>query len=106
MQARRLCSCPLYLHRDGWVLQSGVQFENSLFVFEEGNADDTVIGGNSDDIGDLANSYKEGQEADIFNDGLNLRTMLEGSNKAIGNDANNIDPFHGRSLETKALKVA
>ena len=67
-------------------------------MFEEGNADDSVIGGNSDDIGDLANSYKEGQEADIFNDGLNLRTVLEGSNESIGNDANNINPFHGKEF--------
>ena len=59
--------------------RSGVQIKNSsLFVFEEGNADDSIIGGNSDDIGDLGDSNKEGQEADIHNDGLNLRTVLEG----------------------------
>ncbi len=67
-------------------------------MFEEGNADDSVIGGDSDDIGDLGDSDKEGQEVDIHNDGLHLRTVLEGSNEAIGKDANNINPFHGEEF--------
>ncbi len=84
--------------------RGGVQFHNYLFVFEEGNADDSIIGGDSDDVGDLGDSNKEEQEVDIHNDGLNLRTMLEGSNEAIGNDATSIH-FMVRSLETMPLIV-
>lgn len=70
----------------------GVQF--APLIFEEGHADGSVTGGDDDDeVGDLGDSDVEGGEADIHNEGLNLRTLLEGSNKAIGigDDAYNID---------------
>lgn len=75
----------------------GVQFAPELF--EEGHADGSITGGDSDEVGDLGDSDIEGEEADIHNEGLNLRTVLEGSNEAIGNDANNIDPFGGEEFD-------
>ncbi len=36
----------------------------------------------------MGDSDVEGGEADIHNEGLNLRIVLEGSNEAIGDDAN------------------
>ena len=47
----------------------------------------------------MGDSNVEGGEADIHNEGLNLRTMLEGSNEAIGDDANNIDPVWGEEFD-------
>ena len=70
-----------------------------------GNADESVLSSSDDVSSDLGASNKEGQEADIQNERLNFRIMLEGSNKAIGNHINKIDMFHGEewNLKTAAL---
>ncbi len=76
----------------------GVQF--APLIFEEGHADGSVTGGDDDDeADDLGDSDVEGGEADIHNKGLNLRTVLKGSNKVIGDDANNLDPFCGEEFD-------
>ena len=76
----------------------GVQFAPEHF--EEGHADGSITAGDdSDEVGDLGDSDVEGGEADIHNEGLNLRTLLEGSNEAIGDDAYNIDPFCGDEFD-------
>ena len=72
----------------------------ALLGFEEGDADGSVHGDNLDDVlGDLGDSDEEGDEADIHHDGLLLRTVLEGSNQSIGDDADNIDMFAGEELQ-------
>jgi len=72
----------------------------TLFRFEEGDADGSADGDDADDVlGDLGDSDEEGDEADIHHDGLLLRTVLEGSNQPIGEDADNIDLFAGEELQ-------
>jgi hypothetical protein len=72
----------------------------TLLGFEEGNADGSVHDNDLDDVlGDLGDSDEEGDEADIHHDGLLLRTVLEGSNQSIGDDADNIDMFAGEELQ-------
>ncbi len=41
----------------------------------------------------MGDSNVEGGEADIHNEGLNLRTVLEGSNEVMGDDANCNEEF-------------
>jgi len=67
--------------------------DDSVFLgVEEGNADDSVLlGMDLEELGDLGDSDEEGEEADIHNLGVNLRTVLETSNEPILDDADNID---------------
>jgi hypothetical protein len=52
-----------------------------------------------DVLGNLGDSDEEGDKADIHHDSLLLRTVLEGTNKPIGDDADNIDMFNGEELQ-------
>ena len=73
---------------------------DTLLGFDEHDADGSVHGDDTDDVlGDLGDSDEEGDEADIHHDGLLLRTVLEGSNQPIGDDADNIDMFAGEELQ-------
>jgi hypothetical protein len=62
-------------------------------MFEEGNADNI-------ELGDMGNSDDEGAEADIHNEGVSLREVLESSNEPIGDDADNIDDVKGVEFST------
>ncbi len=60
-------------------------------MFEEVNADD-------EESGDMGDSNGEGAEANIHNKGINLREVLESSNKPIGDDADKIDNVKGEEF--------
>jgi hypothetical protein len=64
---------------------------NEHLMFEEVHTDD-------EESGDMGDSDDEGAEADIHNKGLNLREVLESSNKPIGDDADNIDDVKGEEF--------
>ena len=59
-------------------------------MFEEENAMDS-------ELGDMGDSDDEGAEADIHNEGVSLREVLESSNEPIGDDADNIDDLKGEA---------
>ncbi len=61
--------------------------------FEEGiiTDDGALPGSNFNELGNLGDSNEEGEEADIYNEGVNLQTVLETSNEPILDDADNID---------------
>ncbi len=46
----------------------------------------------------MGDSNDEGAEAEIHNEGINLREVLESSNKPIGDDADNIDDVKGEEF--------
>jgi hypothetical protein len=48
----------------------------------------------------MGNSDDEGAEADIHNEGVSLREVLESSNDPIGDNANNIDNVKGEEFST------
>ena len=62
-------------------------------MFEEGNADNI-------ELGDMGDSDDEGAEADIHNEGVSLREVLESSNEPIGDNADNIDDVKGEEFAT------
>jgi hypothetical protein len=64
---------------------------NEHLMFEEVNTDD-------EESGDMGNSNNEGAEANIHNKGINLRKVLESSNKPIGDNADNIDNVKGEEF--------
>ncbi len=47
------------------------------------------------ELGNMGDSNDEGVEADVHNEGVSLREVLESSNKPIGDDADNIDDLKG-----------
>jgi len=57
---------------------------NDPRMFEEENAMET-------ELGDMGDSDDEGVEANIHNEGVSLREVLESSNEPIGDDEDNID---------------
>jgi hypothetical protein len=59
---------------------------NDPRMFEEENVDDS-------ELGDMGDSDDEGAEADIHNEGVSLREVLESSNEPIGDDAR-VRNFH------------
>ena len=60
-------------------------------MFEEENAMDS-------ELGDMGDSDDGGAEADIHNEGVSLREVLESSNEPIGDDADNIDDLKGEEF--------
>jgi hypothetical protein len=64
---------------------------NDPRMFEEENVDDS-------ELGDMGDSDDEGAEADIHNEGVSLREVLESSNEPIGDDADNIDDLKGEEF--------
>jgi hypothetical protein len=64
-------------------------------MFEEENVDDS-------ELGDMGDSNDEGAEADIHNEGVSLREVLESSNEPIGDDADNIDDLKGEEFSPAA----
>jgi len=64
---------------------------NDPRMFEEENAMDS-------ELGDMGDSDDEGVEADIHNEGVSLREVLESSNEPIGDDADNIDDLKGEEF--------
>jgi hypothetical protein len=70
---------------------SSVSKENDPRMYEEENADDL-------ELGDMGNSNDKGAEADIHNEGVSLREVLESSKEPIGDDADNIDDLKGEEF--------
>ena len=64
---------------------------NDPRIFEEENVDDSKLG-------DMGDSDDEGAKADIHNEGVSLREVLESSNEPIGDDADNIDDLKGEEF--------
>jgi hypothetical protein len=64
---------------------------NDPRMFEEENVDDS-------ELGDMGDSDDEGVEADIHNEGVSLREVLESPNEPIGDDADNIDDLKGEEF--------
>ena len=61
---------------------------HSHFSNKEENAMDS-------ELGDMGDSNDKGVEADIHNEVVSLREVLESSNEPIGDDADNIDDLKG-----------
>ncbi len=70
---------------------SSVSKENDPRMFEEENVDNL-------ELGDIGDSDDEGAEADIHNEGVSLREVLESSNEPIGDDADNVDNLKGEEF--------
>ena len=68
---------------------------NDPRMFEEEKVDDS-------ELGDMGDSDDEGAEADIHNEGVSLREVLESSNEPIGDDADNIDDLKGEEFSPAA----
>ena len=64
--------------------------ERGMENFAEGSSDDCT-----DEVGDMGDSDDEGQEADLHNEAINLREVLELSNAPINDDDNNLDDVEG-----------
>ncbi len=72
---------------------------NEHLMFEEVHTDD-------EESGDMGDSNVEGAEADIHNKDINLREVLESSNKPIGDNADNIDDVKGEEFATTKAHCA
>jgi hypothetical protein len=66
---------------------------NEHLMFEEVHADD-------EESDNMEDSDDEGAEADTHHEGINLREVLESSNKPIGDNADNIDNVKGEEFAT------
>jgi hypothetical protein len=64
---------------------------NDPRMFEEENVYDS-------ELGDMGDSDDEGAEADIHNEGVSLKEVLESSNEPIGDDADKIDDLKGEEF--------
>jgi hypothetical protein len=64
---------------------------NDPRMFEEENAMDS-------ELGEMGDSNDKGVEADIHNEVVSLREVLESSNEPIGDDADNIDDLKGEEF--------
>jgi len=70
---------------------SSISKESDPRMYEEENTDDL-------ELGDMGDSADEGAEADIHNEGVSLREVLESSNEPIGDDADSIDNLKGEEF--------
>ncbi len=78
----------LHLHNTQQRNKTSASNVNEHLIFEELNSD-------NEESGNMGDSNIEGAEANICNKGINLREVLESSNKPIGEDADNIDNVKG-----------